>query len=277
MSLDKRRIRASFGRAVAGYDAVAALQRNVGTELISRLALVRLDPARIVDIGTGTGHCLRLLRQRYHKAPIGLDLALPMLQAARTEGPWWARPPVVCADAERLPFARAAVDLLVSNLALQWCDLDRAFAEFKRVLAPGGLLLFSTFGPETLREVRSAWATVDDRPHVHTFFDMHDIGDALMRAGLAEPVLDVDRWTVQYPAARAVLTDLKALGATNVQAGRFSGLTGKDRFRRFEQALEAGRKDGQIPVHYEVVYASAWQPREPGVPSGVHPIRWHRR
>lgn len=278
LSLDKKQVCRAFGRAARGYDEAAVLQRRVADELVGRLALMRLQPRRVLDVGTGTGYCLRLLEAYYGQPALGLDLAWPMLQGIRQAAHWWRRPRLICADAERLPVAAGSIDLLVSSLALQWCDPDRAFAEFQRVLAPGGLLLFATFGPDTLREVRDAWASVDDHPHVHPFFDMHDLGAALARAGFSEPVLDVDRLTVCYPDARSVFRDLKGLGARNASHGRFTGLTGKNRFRRFEQALEMGRRDGLLPIQYEVVYGNAWQSdHAAGTDSGVHPLRWHPR
>lgn len=277
LMLDKRQVRRAFGRAVRNYDAVAALQRRVADELVGRLQWMRTQPQRILDVGTGTGYCLRLLTARYRRRALGLDLALPMLERARAQSRWWRRPRLICGDAEQLPLGADTLDLVVSSLALQWCNVDRALAEFHRVLAPGGLVLFATFGPDTLREVRSAWASVDERPHVHPFADMHDLGAALMRAGFEEPVLDVDRLTVRYPDARAVLRDLRALGAVNAQRDRFKGLTGKQRFRRFEQALEAGRCDGVLPVQYEVVYGSAWRPTAAPGAGSVHPLRWQPR
>jgi malonyl-CoA O-methyltransferase len=164
----------------------------------------------------------------------------------------------VCGDIERLPIATGSVDLAVSNLALQWCDPLAAFTEFRRVLAPGGLLVFTTFGPDTLKELRAAWQAADAGPHVHGFLDMHDLGDLLVHAGFADPVLDVDRLTLTYGEVLDVLRDLKALGAHNAAASRTRGLTGKQRFARFRAAYEARRRDGMIPATYEVVYGHAW-------------------
>jgi malonyl-CoA O-methyltransferase len=158
-----------------------------------------------------------------------------------------------------LPFPDASVDVAVSNLMLQWCDdLDVAFAEIRRVLKPDGFFSFTTFGPDTLRELRAAWATVDDYTHVNTFIDMHDIGDALGRAGLTEPVLDVERVTLTYSDVLALMRDLKVIGAHNVTAGRLRGLTGRSRLRAMEAAYESQRRDGRIPATYEVVYGAAW-------------------
>jgi malonyl-CoA O-methyltransferase len=182
-----------------------------------------------------------------------------MLRAAGRQRSWLRRFDRVCADALRMPLARASVDLIYSNLLLQWCnDPDAVFAEFKRVLRPHGLLTFSTFGPDTLKELRAAWASVDDYTHVNRFLDMHDIGDALVRAGLAEPVLDVERFTLTYEDAMSLMKDLKAIGAHNVTAGRPAGLTGRGRLESMLAAYEQQRTDGRLPATYEVVYGRAW-------------------
>ncbi len=143
---------------------------------------------------------------------------------------------------------------------LQWCDdLDAVFAEVRRVLKPGGLLTFTTFGPDTLMELRRAWSSVDGYVHVNQFLDMHDIGDALVRAGLAEPVLDVERYTLTYPDAIVLMRDLKAIGAHNVTAGRPARAhRPRSRLPRMCAAYEAYRRDGRLPATYEVVYGAAW-------------------
>ena len=151
----------------------------------------------------------------------------------------------MCADAQRLPLAGASVDLVVSNLMLQWCEpLDPAFAEVRRVLKPAGFFAFSTFGPATLQELRAAWAAADDLNHVNHFIDVHDVGEALLRAGLSEPVLDVDRYEATYPDALALMRELKTIGAHNVTAGRPRTLRGRARLARMQHAYEAVRRDG---------------------------------
>ena len=168
-----------------------------------------------------------------------------------------------------MPLADASVDVVYSNLMLQWCDdLDALFAEFRRVLKPRGLLTFSTFGPDTLKELRAAWASVDGHTHVHRFIDMHDIGDALVRAGLSEPVLDVERFTLTYEDVQALMRDLKAIGAHNAAAGRAPGLTGRGRLRAMSAAYERYRSAGRLPASYEVVYGQAWG-RAPAVASAA--------
>lgn len=282
-ALDKRQVRRSFDRAADSYDQAAFLQQEIGNRLVERLDLVRLQPEQIVDIGAGTGHVSAALSQRYPDSRLLVsDLAEGMLQHSRRRlqpgassglagllrrSIAAARPSqrsrfaFVSADAEHLPLADASVDLLVSNLMLQWCpDLDRALAEFRRVLAPEGLLMFTTFGPDTLKELRAAWAEVDGLTHVNAFIDMHDIGDAVMRAGLSEPVMDAEKMTVTYPEVLPLMRDLKDIGAHNVSAGRRRGITGRQRLARVSAAYEQWRSNGVLPASYEVIYGHAWAP-----------------
>jgi len=249
-----------FGRAAPGYDDYAVLQRRVADEMLSRLDLVRLTPARVSDVGCGTGYCTRALVQRYRKARItGIDIAGAMLTTARRRAGWWRRPRFLCADAARLPLADSGCDLVFSNLMLQWCNYREVFREFRRVLSGDGLLMFSTFGPDTLRELRQAWGAVDDRPHVIDFADMHDLGDALLASGFREPVMDVDRYVLSYTEILALLRDLHAIGSRNVSADRQRGLMGRGRLRALEQAYrQFADGEGRLPASYEVVYGHAW-------------------
>ena len=258
--LDRRAVRAAFDRASAGYDAAAVLQTRVRTELLSRLDLIRIAPEVVADLGCGTGQGTRALKDRYRSAMvIGLDPALGMLRETRRRSGWLRPLQRVCGDVFQLPFRDGAVDLMFSNLMLQWCDdLDAALAEMRRVLAPDGFLAFSTFGPDTLRELRAAWAAADGGTHVSGFRDMHDIGAALGRAGLSEPVLDTERLTMVYPDVAAITRDLKVIGAHNATAARTRGLTGKGRWRAMTDAYERQRQGGQLPATYEVVYGAAW-------------------
>ncbi|WP_126452423.1 malonyl-ACP O-methyltransferase BioC [Sulfuriflexus mobilis] len=260
--LDREAVRRSFSAAADSYDAFAFLQREVGTRMLERLDYIRAEPKVIVDLGAGTGEHTAALAKRYPRArTYGLDLAEPMLKKMRKRSSW--RRPIrpLCADIQALPFADNSVDLIFSSLAMQWCEaLQTTFTEFRRVLRPGGFVLFSTFGPDTLTELRQSWAMVDEREHVHNFIDMHIIGDAMMQAGLAEPVMDVENLTLTYKSVYDLMRELKGIGAHNVAHGRQRGLTGRKRLQAFEQAYEKFRCDGVVPASYEVVYGHAWAP-----------------
>jgi malonyl-CoA O-methyltransferase len=262
-TLDRALVRRSFERAAPGYDEAAVLQREVGARLLERTELTTLAPRRILDLGCGSGRPTRELRWRYAKAEVlGLDLALPMLRLARRRQPWFRPARFVCAEASALPFASSSFDLLYANLVLQWCeDLDAVFLEWRRVLKSPGLLLFSSFGPDTLKELRSAWGEADGLNHVNRFLDMHDVGDALIRAGFVEPVMDVERVTLTYEDVFGLMRDLKGIGAHNVTAGRGRGLTGRGRLAAMTAAYERYRRDGRLPATYEVVYGTAWAPK----------------
>ncbi|MEP6880745.1 MAG: malonyl-ACP O-methyltransferase BioC [Dokdonella sp.] len=260
---DSAKVSRAFGRAAATYDTHAILQDEVQTRLHERLDETSFLPKRILDVGSGTGRGTALLRKRYPKAQtIALDLALPMLFAARKHRGWLHPFARVCADAEALPMADASIDLLHSNLCLQWCgNLESTFEGFRRVMRPQGLLLFSTFGPQTLQELRAAFAEVDATPHVSGFLDIHQIGDALLAAGFRDPVLERDVFTLTYPEARNLMHELRAIGATNADRDRARALTGKAHLQRVVEAYEAFRDDtGRLPATYEVVYAQAWAP-----------------
>ena len=254
-------VRRSFDRAARTYDAAAVLHAEVRQNLLQRLELTALTPRAVLDAGAGTGHGSRALQRRYPKAVvIALDASQGMLRAAARQQSWLRPFARVCADAALLPLKDGSVDLIVSNLMLHWCDPDAVFAEFRRVLAPQGLLQFSAFGPDTLQELRAAWAQVDSMSHVHRFIDMHDLGDALVRAGFASPVLDVEKFSLRYLDVRKVAADLKATGAHNATLGRARGLTSPRKFAAMQAAYESFRQDGRLPASYEVVFAHAWVP-----------------
>ena len=258
-SLDPGVVRRNFDRASTTYDESAVLQARVRQQLLDRLAWIAFEPEVVVDLGCGTGHGAQALVARWPRARvIAADFAPGMLRAAaRHAGS--SRVELLRADALALPLADASVDLVFCNLMLPWCgDLDAAFGEVRRVLRPRGLLTFTTFGPDTLIELREAWHAADQFSHVSPFADMHDVGDGLVRAGLVEPVLDVLRYTLTYPDVRSLMRDLKAIGARNATTGRPRGLTGKDRLRLVEQAYERHRLDGVLPASYEVVFGQAW-------------------
>ena len=267
----KRAVRQSFGASASTYDQHAFLQREIGERLFERLQYIKLTPQRVLDIGCGTGYATQRLRERYAAAElIALDIAPAMLSVARQKT--GARPlfkrllgrspgqRYLCADAEALPLASESIDLALSNLALQWCDPERVARETSRVLKPNGLFMFTTFGPDTLKELRAAFKAVDDAPHVNTFPDMHDIGDILVHAGFADPVMDQEIVTLTYTDLKPLLRELKGIGAHNVLPGRSTGLMGRQRWQRMVNAYELFRKDGRLPATYEVVYGHAWKP-----------------
>jgi len=170
----------------------------------------------------------------------------------------------VYADAEQLPFRDASVDLIFSNLTIQWWqDLIGLFHEFRRILKPGGLLLFTTFGPDTLKELRESWSQVSDKVHVNQFVDMHDIGDALYNVQIENPVMDSERIVINYQSVKDILLDLKTLGAHNQNSGRERALTGKTRLKSMYQAYEQFYTETGYPLTYEVLYGHAWNPTTP--------------
>jgi malonyl-CoA O-methyltransferase len=288
VQLDQRAVRRNFGQAADSYDAAAALQATVRTELLDRAAVLlsgRAAPVRtILDLGAGTGAALPDLRARWPDAQLlALDAALPMAQRAAARLPQPGRiarllggatraAAAVCADAARLPLADGSVDLVFSNLMLQWCDPpDAVLREIRRVLKPDGVVVLSTFGPDTLRELRVAWAQVDDGPHVSRFVDMHDLGDACVRAGLQEPVLDVDRLRTRHEDPMALLRHLKAIGARNAAVGRGSHLTGRGRLQAMCAAYPRDEASA-VFASWEVIYASAFAGDAPSRTTGEFAI-----
>jgi len=264
-AIDKRRVRNNFHLAAGTYDQVAVLQREVADRMLERLDLITLKPQRILDLGSGTGYCSRALADYYPDAEIvAMDIAPAMVQQSRKRFSrferWRKSRQFVCADAESLPFSAGSFDMIFSSLAVQWCqDLDKLFTEFYRVMRKDAVLMFSSLGPDTLVELRSAWAQVDEQTHVNAFIDMHDVGDAMIRAQLAEPVLDVENISLTYSNAKRLLQDLKTLGSRNATEGRARGLTGKARLQAMYQAYERFRLPEGLPATYEVVYGHAWR------------------
>jgi len=233
--------------------------------MLQRLELVKMQPRVILDLGCGTGAQTDMLLRWYPKSTvIGLDFALPMLSRTATQGRWLKRPLCVCGDMEQLPIQSATVDLICSNFAFQWAnDLPQLFTECLRVLKPGGLLMFSTLGSDTLKELRYAWSTVDQSPHVSPFIDMHDIGDSVLHSGFLEPVMDVDQMCLTYATVDQLMYDLKHLGAHNASHQQHWGLTGKARMQAMREAYEKFRQEDVLPASYEVVYGHAWAGESP--------------
>lgn len=276
--LDPFKTRSGFDRAANTYDAAAFIQREIGDRLVERLDYVRLDPQRIFDLGCGTGKISQQLLTRYPKAEvIAVDLALSMVQSTQSLANEAAPLSGVCADVQQLPFKADCAELLISNLMLQWCnDLVSVFHECARVIRPEGLFTFTTFGPDTLYELRTSWGQVDGYTHASQFVDMHDVGDALLAAGFRDPVMDREVITVTYPVVKGLLQDLKAIGANNATLGRNRGLTGKQRLQAFYQAYEYYQlEDGAYPATYEVIFGHAWAPpiKPSAKPERFIPIR----
>ncbi len=253
------KLRAANDAIAAKFNAADFFCAEVRNRLAERFELFTLEPAVIVDLGAATGLAREPLKQRFPAAQvIELDLSLNML---RQLGP--APRDTVCADAHRLPFADASVDMVFANLLLPGSLApEQLFAEVRRVLKHPGLFLFSSLGPDTLREIRKAWQTVDQHDHVHQFADMHNVGDALVKAGFADPVLDVEMLTINYRDIDKLVNDLRAVAGTNRWPTRSPGLTSPRRWQRFTEALQRD-SDNRFSVSFEVVCGQAWA----GVPA----------
>jgi malonyl-CoA O-methyltransferase len=260
------------------------LGRDVARRLFDRLRYTRLAPRRILDAGSGTGEDVRLLREQYPQAEVvAADLAVAALARgvpSRWQRQWerlsGRRPPLAVAmDLTKMGFADASFDLVWSSLVLPWTDRAQVFAEIWRVLAPGGLLAFSTYGPDTLRELRSAFSTVDTYRHVFEFTDMHDLGDGLVAAGFAAPVMDIDWVTLAYPRLSILTDDLRRSGQAFAGVGGRPGLTGKGVWRRLTAAYEVDRREDGLPATVELVFGHAWKPRHSG--GELKPIHIQRR
>ena len=257
---DQQRVRQAFDKAVDSYDEAALLQKEVCKRLLEKLDVVRLSPEWILDAGTGTGEAVKPLQKKYKKAELVLfDLSEAMLQKSVKQGALFRKPHQVCGNIESLPFADQTFDLLFSSLAMQWCnDLGAALVEFKRVLKPGALLQFATFGPDTLKELRASWKKVDEAVHVNSFIDMHDIGDALLQAGFAEPVMESEMIIVHYRDVDTLMQDLRDIGANVTANGHRRGLLTRNMLMQMREAYETYRQGDVLPATYEIVYGHAW-------------------
>jgi malonyl-CoA O-methyltransferase len=262
---DKQRIRRAFDRAAAHYDDSAVLQQEICKRLLEKLDIIRLQPGIVLDAGSGTGYAIPHLFSRYPRSRVvAMDISENMLAQAMKYSTKRRTVLTACADIEAMPFADESFDFVFSNLSLQWCnDLPAALTEVYRVLKPGGLFLFTTFGPDTLKELRACWAAVDDNEHINRFVDMHDIGDMLMQLRYAEPVMEAELLTLTYTSVPEVLHDLRGIGA-NVKSDQAinrqrAGLGGKQVFRQLTDRYETYRNNGRLPASYEVIYGHAWK------------------
>lgn len=261
MQLNKKYLTRSFNHAAKTYDEVAVLPFEVGKRMLERLSYTLLKPEIILDLGCGTGKTTRLLKQRYSKAKIiGLDIAEQMLRYHRKQASWFSKSRLICADVMQIPLADQSVDLIFSNMLLHWCeDVTTFLQEVQRVLKPEGLFLFSTVGPDTLKELRASWAQVDAESHVHVFKDMHLIGDALLKAHFKDPVIDVENFTLTFTSVKQILQELKAMGVQNAMSDKHPNLTGKNKLNKLISAYENFRnQENFLPVTCEVVYGQAW-------------------
>lgn len=256
--LRSRDIRRRFDRAAERFHEADFVHGVTRQGLLERLRPMTTDATTVVDLGSATGSAIPLLQKRFRGARvIAVDFSAAMLDAVRRGRTLLSRRYAVQADARSLPFADASIDVIFCNLMLAWTDYpDAVFQEVARVLRKDGLFVFSTLGPDSLREVREAWQAVDEGAHVARFADMHDIGDALVRAGLRDPVLDVDRLALSYHDPGALLRDLTAAGARNTLRNRQRGLMGRRRFRRFTETLFASGATRSLTL--ELVYGHCW-------------------
>lgn len=296
--IDLARVRSLFSRPQR-VERADFLRREIASRMHERLMLVKVAPRRVLDAGCGSGADLALLQKDYPAAHIlGLDAAVAMVEAAKTPAsaikslnqmisrllPSKAGVDLLCGDFGNLPLGPNSVDLVWSNLALHWHPQpDRVFAEWRRVLRQDGLLMFSNFGPDTLRELRTAFAVADGAggrepsARVLPFVDMHDFGDQLVAAGFSTPVMDMEVITVTYDTAGALLADARALGG-NPLATRARGLTGRAAWARMLVALEAQRRpDGKLGLSFEVIYGHAFRPAPRVTAAGEAIIRFEPR
>lgn len=266
--VDLRQVRRNFARAATSYDAVAVLQREVGSRMLERLDYVKIEPRRVLDVGCGTGISLTALSERYPKSKvIGADASEAMLRTGRTQrsGLRWllpflrsSRSSLVSADALALPFTAGSLGLVWSNLMLHWLDDPLpAFHEIYRALDVDGLLMFSTFGPDTLKELRTSFS--DGYAHTQRFADMHDYGDMLLECGYADPVMDVEALTMTYASLDDLFRDLRQSGAACAMQARRRGLMGRSAWNAVRTGYERHRSEGRLPATFEVVYGHAWK------------------
>lgn len=267
--LDMTQARRALARAASAYANAAFVAQEVSRRMAERLEYIRCDPRRILDAGAGAGENVELLSRRFSHADIvAMDIAQPVLSRARGTGSLLRRlrvrfsgraPYFICGDFENLPLKSGSVGFVWSNLALGRAGrLQPVLSEFNRVLMPGGLLMFSHYGPDTLKELKSAFGAGGDR-RVHVFPDMHDLGDQLVANGFAAPVMDMEMLTLTYSDVAALARDLKNSGQTNARQSRSRGLMGRGIWANMRAAYERRRQGGKLPATLEIVYGHAWK------------------
>ena len=271
--LDHTLVANSFNKVAPHYAKHALLQHQVARSLSERLDDLALTPLKIADIGCGSGGLCTLISQQYPSADLyAVDIA-PQMVAIAQQQCQRSNNHFLCANSQQIPFASQQFDVVASNLMLQWCsDYSSVLREFKRILKPQGVLLFSSLGPDTLQELKTSWTTVDDYTHINAFVDLHDLGDQLVQHGFQMPVLDIDRLTYHYPDAWSVMRSLKNVGAHNLNAGRSRTLYGKNKLAAVINAYEKYRQADGLPVTYEVIYgyAVAQSPQQTQIDGSVH-------
>ena len=262
-SISRHAVRCLFDRVAASYDQAGFVQQEIGRRLIERLDYLRIKPRVVLDLGTGTGAVLPMLRMRYPKAQlIGVDLSEGMLRCAQQHDGLWHKFQWLVADAGHLPLPDDSVDLIFSNLMLPWCGFpsDTVWSEMRRILRPNGAFLLTSLGPDTLVELRTAMEQISPGgQHIHTFMDMHNIGDILLGAGFADPVMDAEKLTIQYASVGQLLQDIRQTGGSNIAENR--PRTGHRQLTIPSIDTHYPRDvDGRIPATIEVVYGHGWAP-----------------
>ena len=247
------KIRSTFNDAASNYDDNAFLQSEIANRLAEKLKVISIKPQTIIDLGSGTGLLSNKTAEMFPNANL---ICVDFAQQSLLKNSQNLK---VCANAYELPFASNSVDFIVSKLMMQWCpDLKALFNECFRVLKPEGLILFTTFGPDTLKELKRSWSVVDNSAHVNDFIDMHDIGDQMLQSGFQSPIMEMENITLTYEKVLDLMHDLKSIGAQNV-VSRSKALTGKTKFKKMIEMYESYRSDGKLPATYEVIYGHAWK------------------
>ena len=274
----RRRVR---NRCAAKHEQVNFFIDEIAGRMFERLDYIKLEPHVILDLYCGLGGSSAKFATRFPDAlVIPLDPAVELLRkhaAPKKLFAWFGKSSTrICGESHALPIAANSVDLVWSNLLPLSFDAPAIVRELKRVLKPGGLLMLSTLGPDTLKELRAAFSQVDSRPHIQPQVDMHDLGDMLAHEGFAMPVVDMEMVTLTYPDLKTIAHDLRAAGATNLEPARRDSLTGKSRWVAVERAYEALRNEGRLPVTFEIVYLHAWRGVERIVADGHQIIRFDK-
>ena len=275
MMNEKRDICKAYNAHAAEYTQAAKVQHEIGDRLFERLFYLKIKPRYVLDLGCGPGIFSQRLKKHFPEAQlVGLDLAYAMLKQAKVHQNWRCKWGLVNADMTALPFPDGLFDVVFANQAIHWANpLSAVIGEINRVMAPGGCLMFSTLGPDTFSELRQAFSTADKYAHVHDFPDMHDVGDCLMAEYFLDPVVDMEMLTAHFATLPKLLHALKLQGVRNINAARNPGLTGKQSWRTFEDAMAVRcTPEGKFPLTYEVVYGHAWKGAQRRTKKGVETL-----